>query len=177
MKAAASLLMALMLSPAVAMADELCVRQKAFEAAPFTDNARPDGLPDRWVELHWVGRWLDFDHGWGIRCLHSGDTEAEQYCAWLLDRRLSFEFADNFPLELLGCRGYRLPHSTDWREWKATLELLGPDERSVTLEVDFSDWGEETLDNGAVRVAVYRDDDSAYGDIAPLAPLPPETPR
>lgn len=157
-----------------AHADTLCDHFRRYVQAPFEPGISPDGLPDRWVELHWVGFWLDFDRGFGKTCVHTQDTESGDLCTWLL-KHSSTEFPDTLPFGILECYGYsfRAEASTSWSQWKAqisiTVEIVTDRFRTVALDVDFTGWKSET---GAIRLSVYADEDSPWEDRPPLAPLP-----
>jgi hypothetical protein len=158
---------ALVLAVAPAQADTLCDHIRRYERADFDTEATRDGLTDRWVELHWVGFWMDFDRGFGKACVHSGDAASRDLCAWIVENS-STEFPETLPFSILECYGYRFPRNRQtWHQWQSRIEIRG--RRWVTLDVDFSGWETET---GAIRLGVYRGDDSPWDDVPPLAPLP-----
>ncbi len=150
-----------------ARADTLCDHLRRYERASFEDNSSNDGLPDRWVELHWVGFWMDFDRGFGKACVHSEDKESRDLCSWLI-KNSSTEFPTYLPFSILECYGYDFPRPyPDWAQWKSQIDILS--KRWLTLDVDFTGWETET---GAIRLGVYGDEDSPWEDRPPLAPLP-----
>ena len=144
----------------------MCEQVSAFHMAKFDGSEQPKGR--RWVELHWVGSWLDFDHGWGLKCNHSPDPASAQLCGWLM-HHTSYEFADQAPKRILTCYGYRFPRNSEWGHWKSDIDILNHD-RWLQLEIDFATLkGEE----GAIRLSSFAPNkDDALVELPPLAPLP-----
>ncbi|MGI9170766.1 MAG: hypothetical protein ACR2FH_11450 [Caulobacteraceae bacterium] len=122
------------MSPIAAPARELCDRIAAFERADF--SAEVKSTSRHWVEVHWLGRWLDFDRGWGLECRHSPDEPSKALCAWLVDGHTDFEFHDRLPRAILICHGYRFPDLSYWDDWKSAIRLSSRANRSVLLEID-----------------------------------------
>jgi hypothetical protein len=123
---------------APAQATELCDQVKAFVQAPLAKGS--DGKPvRRWVELHWVGVWMDVDHGWTRTCKQAEDASSHALCGWLVNNS-PFEFADTLPKDIMKCFGYGFPRPNDtWFPWVATMTFKhgSPDDRFVVLETDF----------------------------------------
>lgn len=143
----------------------MCEQVKAFHAAKFDRTEEPKGR--RWVELHWVGSWLDFKNGWGLACRHSPDQASARLCAWLT-HHTSYEFIDQAPKRILTCYGYQFPRNSEWGDWKSEISMLDHD-RWLELEIDFSGFkGEE----GAIRLSSFAPDkDDALVELPPLAPI------
>ena len=155
--------MTLMAMSSPATADELCRRLKSYHSAPLEGSERPNGR--RWVELHWVGSWLDFEQGWGFECRDSGDAASHALCAWLVDHS-PYEFAHHLPMSMLECYGYRFPLPRDqWAKWRSDI-VLWPDSRQLVLEIDFASVEGET---GAIRLSSFAED--VYDSTAELPPL------
>ena len=155
----------LALNPAIE-SHGMCEQVSAFHKAKFDGNEEPKGR--RWVELHWLGRWLDMNSGWGFDCRHSPDQPSANLCAWLT-HNTSYEFADLAPKRILSCYGYRFPRNSEWGAWKSEIDILDHD-RWLKLDVDFSGFeGEE----GAIRLSSFApDEDDALLELPPLAPIP-----
>jgi hypothetical protein len=153
----------LLLASSEASADELCTRLKPFEAARFDGIEQPKGR--RWVELHWVGRWLDLKNGWGFNCLSSGDEGAKKLCSWLVDHSPS-EFSTYLPIGILECYGYQFPKPYDeWANWRSDIQLSGY-KRQLLLEVNFLGFEGES---GAIRLSAFAD--NVFNATAPLPPM------
>jgi hypothetical protein len=159
---------ALVMTAVSVRAETLCEQVRRYEQAPFAQASSPDGLPDRWVEVHWVGFWMDFDRGFGKSCVHSDDAESRDLCAWLV-KHSSTEFPEYLPFRILECYGYGFPRPyPEWSQWKTRIKIVS--ERWLTLDVDLTGWKSET---GAIRLSVYTDEDWSVGrERPPLAPLP-----
>jgi hypothetical protein len=160
------LLIALALSSAAPAApDRTCAEVAAFHMAKFDSAVEPKGR--RWVELHWIGGWLDFDHGWGFRCRHSPDAASSQLCNWLV-HHTSYEFSQSSPKRILSCFGYRFPRMSMWGEWKSDIDILDH-QRWLKLEIDFATLKGET---GAIRLSSFaKDRDDALVEMPSLGPL------
>lgn len=151
---------------APAYGNELCDRVAEYEAVDSEGASQPDGLADRWVELHWVGSWLDFDNGFGKTCIHSEDVASRQLCGWLLENS-STEFPQMLPIGILECYGYSFPSPRpSWAGWRASVELTT--DRWLTLDIDFTRWEGET---GAIRLRAYDEAETPWEDMPPLGPL------
>jgi hypothetical protein len=114
--------------------EEMCRRLRAFEQAPFERGA--DGKAQlRFVEVHWVGCWMDYDHGFGSNCQHSPDQAARELCAWLPDHT-PLEFQTILPRGILKCHGLE---EGDWFPWLGRLSRLKSpaDDRRLLFEIDF----------------------------------------
>ena len=161
----AALALALSCSTARAADDELCSKLKDFETASFDQTGQEKA---RWIEVHWRGSWLNFETGWGIACLNSGDDAAAELCKWL-PRQISYEFADSFPRRVMACHGYNLPKM---QEWKSRVELWDGEDRFHYLLIDFATLEAEA---GAVRYVSVSDDatdpEIENRDLEPMAPL------
>jgi hypothetical protein len=146
-----------------ATADEVCSHLFTFEREGFSKIKSDSGR--HWVEVHWIGNWLDTDKGWRLECRHSSDDEAKQFCLWLVPNT-SFEFADRLPRAILECHGYTFPDLSYWDDWKAEIDLYGHSDNTVLLEIDQTRHKEA---DRAIRVSSFRsgDDDATQ----PLAPL------
>jgi hypothetical protein len=155
--------------PAAAAGDQLCQELKAFERADFTPDVQPRGR--RWVELHWVGAWMDFDNGYGLACASSPDAVSQKLCGYL-KAHTSFEFANNLPVRILGCHGQggRTPRP-DWGGWRADIDLW-TGHRFNFLEVDLQ---ARQGESGAIRLSAFAaGKDPALVEMTPLSEtLPP----
>ena len=154
--------------PAVAE-DQLCKELKAFERADFTPDVRPQGR--RWVELHWVGVWMDFDNGYGLACTSSPDAASQKLCGYL-KTHTSFEFTNSVPFKILDCHGYGLgPPRPTWSAWRADIDLWSGDQFNL-LEVDLQSRQGES---GAIRLSAFAvGKDPALVEMTPLSEtLPP----
>lgn len=114
--------------------DEICTRLHAFETAP-----RPlgeTGSTRDWIEMRWVGAWMDFDNGWHLECRHSSSNSAAELCGWLIENT-SFEFSNYLPIRLLECHDFKFPrpypNADTWIEKLALFPETG-DEHMV-LEI------------------------------------------
>lgn len=132
-----------------AHANELCRQLRSFERASF--EAATPAESNRWIELHWVGAWLDFDAGFGLACRHSADDASRDLCRWLVDNS-SLEFASYVPFGMLECRGYSFPRPyPDWSGWQSSITMFGRGERMLVLEVAFGRFESEA----ALRLSAY----------------------
>jgi hypothetical protein len=163
-------LLAIVVATATSLAkpDELCAKVKAFHSANFDNTVLPRGR--RWVELHWVGSWLDLKNGWGFACRHSPDQASTALCRWLM-HHTSYEFSDQAPKRILTCYGYRFPQNSEWGDWKSQVTILDHD-RWLKLDINFATFiGEE----GAIRLSSFApNEDDALVELPPLAPLKPK---
>ena len=150
--------------------EDLCAQLAVFQRGPYVENSKPDGLPDRWIEMRWQGKWLDFESGWGLSCIHSDDLAAANFCAWLLDGNTSFEFAEYLAFDILTCRGYGFPDYSTWWPWTAGIEFVG-DDHWTSLDVNFQGWTPERPETGAIRYSAYRDHETPWKDRPPIEPL------
>jgi hypothetical protein len=144
---------------------DLCDQLRAFHTAAFDDSVEPHGR--RWIELHWVGRWMDFDRGWGFKCQHSPDQASSSLCAWIIGH-VSYEFPATAPKRILTCYGYQFPRHDKWAGWKSDISLLDRN-RWLKLEIDFA-----TLagDERAIRLSSFaKDQDDALVELPPISPV------
>jgi hypothetical protein len=153
-------------TPAGGKPDDICSHVSAFHMTKFGDSAEPKGR--RWIELHWVGHWMDFDRGWGFKCRHSSDAASSALCDWIV-QNVSYEFKDMTPKRILTCYGYKFP-GAQWGNWKSDIDILDHD-RWLKLEIDF-----ETLagdkEKGAIRLSSFaKDQDDALVELPPIAPV------
>jgi hypothetical protein len=153
--------------------DDICAKLSAFENAPFDSSANS---PRRhWVEVHWIGNWLDLQNGWKLRCDHSADPASGEFCKWLL-QNTSFEFADRLPRAMLICHGYHFPDLTYWDDWRLELPLSFNEitETSTLLQVDLTS---HKPPESAVRYSAFaKGADQALNPLPPLITTPPATP-
>jgi hypothetical protein len=84
----------LSLAPFAVAADDVCNRVAKFHRADFDHTEQPVGRC--WVAIHWTGRWLDFDRGFGLKCVSSPDSAVRELCGWLTDHT-STEFPATLP--------------------------------------------------------------------------------
>ncbi|MEO8927749.1 MAG: hypothetical protein ABI306_11365 [Caulobacteraceae bacterium] len=122
------------MAPASASAAGVCAPLSTFEHAAFAIEAATSPSA-HWVELHWLGNWLDFGGGWRLECRHSSDGASTTLCAWLTGNT-SFEFHDRLPRAILICHGYRFPDLSYWDDWKAQIELSGGPAVDEVLDID-----------------------------------------
>ncbi len=150
-----------------ARAEETCDQIDAFHAAPFDATVTPAGR--RWVEMRWVGGWLDFEDGFGLECISSPDEGSKSLCGWLIENT-SIEFHSNLPARILECWGYRFPRPLpSWGEWRSQMSHL-EDDRWMTLEVDLT---EGQGDPPAVRLSSFAmDKDEITVELPNLRPAP-----
>lgn len=143
----------------------ICDYVKAFESAPFERDA--SGREKfRWIEMHWIGIWLDFDHGWHLECRHSPDNASAAFCNWL-SSNTSFEFEEDLPLRILTCHGYRFPGS--WTEIgliKSEFHLYSPLTGEILLQTNFQD---HRSSDSAMRLSAY----PQHQDWVTEKPMPP----
>ena len=127
-------------------ADPLCKQLVEFERSISEDSERT-----HWVELHWVGSWLDLENGWSLSCKHSGDTVAKEICSkWV--KTTSFEFSYRKPMNILECYGYEFPHpKRSFGNWKSSISLDSKSENWVVLDIDLE---ESEFESGAIRFSV-----------------------
>jgi hypothetical protein len=155
----------LALAPLATAGDDVCSRVARFHRAGFDHTEQPLGR--RWVEVHWVGHWLDLDHGWGLKCEHSPDSAARELCGWL-SSHTSFEFPWDLPQRILTCYGYRFPRGSHLSGWKSDASLFSAD-RELLLEVDLFTMQKET---GAIRLSSFAPEkDDALVEMPPLSEL------
>ena len=157
-----------LLFQSAALADDACARLQTFERGSFTQYpGEPAGR--RWVELHWVGAWLDFEKGWGLECRHSPDKLSADVCEWLL-HNTSFEFAEILPKQILRCHGYGFPPGDrSWADWKSDIDMLS-DRRRLTLEIDYLTL--RPSETGAIRLSASElDRGAALVELPALRPL------
>ncbi len=127
-------------------ADEICAQLSFFQQGPYTASSKPDGLPDRWIEMHWRGQWGS-STGWGLSCTHADDAASAGLCAWLLDNT-SFEFAEQLSFDILSCHGYRFPpDNPTWWPWTAGVQFSDTDTWTA-LDIDFRGWTPEETGSG-----------------------------
>lgn len=129
--ALAAAIVSLCASPASA-GDGLCARLVAFYEAPFEQ-----GVHFRSIDVHWIGGWLDLEHGWHLECRNTPDAAAKALCGWLPDNT-SFEFPNSLPRRILECtQGIRLQQDNTEIDFEfATASIYTPD-RYVRLVIDF----------------------------------------
>lgn len=146
---------------AVARDRALCARMNEFVGARFDVGSTQDGLPDRWVEVHWLEGALRYR----VSCRSSPDATAIAMCSALL-HRASTEYPSELAFTTLECYGYDFPDEPLWTVWKASIDLYR--RRWFALDVDFGGWRGEA---GALRISVYSDEETPYANRAPLEPL------
>ena len=163
---AASIAAAMVMASA-AGAEETCDRIAVFHSAPFDPTVVPLGR--RWVEMRWVGGWLDFENGFGLECISSPDEGSKRLCGWLIENT-SIEFQTNLPARILECWDYRFPRPLpSWGEWRSQMSHL-EDDRWMTLEVDLT---EGQGDPPAVRLSSFAmDKDEITVELPNLRPAP-----
>lgn len=127
----AAALASLCASPASA-GDESCARLRAFYEAPFEK-----GVHFRSIAVHWIGTWMDLEHGWHLECRDTPDAAAKALCGWL-PKNMSFEFPNLLPQRILECtHGIRLRQEHVEIDFVfATASIYTPD-RYVRLVIDF----------------------------------------
>ena len=158
-------LLFVLLSPGVAHAESFCTKLRRFENAALG----ADGTAVRWVELHWVGVWLDFERGFGVACTHSPDAEAAEFCAWLVDNT-NIEFPSYRMLDTLRCGGRRFGAHHHWNRLQAEVERYGRDSRLVLYEFVYG-----VDEESRMRVAVYPSSlEHLRRPLPPLAQLRPD---
>ena len=138
--------------------DDLCTRILAFQSAPFEKDA--EGKPiRRAIELHWVGLWLDFDHGFGKQCRDGNTIPGKALCAWLPDHT-STEFPETVPMNILRCYGWKIPaYANDWNVRVGSFQIdtdengsqLGNSDRYLRLEIDMQP---RKVGHTAIRLSV-----------------------
>jgi hypothetical protein len=138
--------------PAYARVDQTCNELRAFYRAPFDEHPSDDAKNYRSVEMHWLGAWMDFDHGWKLECRDTGDDPGKKLCGWLT-ANTSFEFASYLPLRILECHGFRFPHPFPQIGFGHTEITLWDKEREVLLQIDFR---ERKAEDFAVRLTLFR---------------------
>jgi hypothetical protein len=126
----------------------ICSRIAQFHDAAFDETEKPIGR--RWVEMHWVGHWLDFNRGFGLKCQSSPDSASRKLCSWLT-HHTSFEFPEMLPQAILGCYGHRFPRGAHWSGWQSTVSLFAGG-RELLLEIDFVTMRDE---EGAIRLSSF----------------------
>jgi hypothetical protein len=146
------LLCAMAVTTSAFAADPLCDYLRAFVRAPL--DLAPNGNPGRrWVEVHWLGAWLDLDKGWHVECRSSGAAASKALCAWL-PQNVSFEFSNTTPFEVMECYGYKFPHP--YPQWfpilmETALWDKAEDDRFIELKADFRD---RKSPEAALRISV-----------------------
>ena len=150
-----------------AEAEETCDQIDAFHNATFDATVDPVGR--RWVEMRWIGGWMDFEKGFGLECISSPDEGSNSLCGWLIENT-SIEFQTNLPARILECWGYRFPRPfPSWGEWRSQISHL-EDDRWLTLEVDLT---EGQGDAPAVRLSSFAmDKDEITVELPILRPAP-----
>lgn len=144
--------------------DHICDYVKAFERAPFErDDAGREKY--RWIEMHWIGAWMDFDHGFHLECRHSPDNASKAFCAWLIDNT-SFEFSEDLPIRILTCHRYRFPDRQGPSFEKEEFSLYSSASGEVLLKTNFQ--GHKKPD-AAIRLIVF----PQHQDVATEKPMPP----
>jgi hypothetical protein len=148
------------------MADELCPRLRAFEAAQLP------GAERRWIEFHW-----GFDKAsiWSWGCRHSPDQLAKTTCQWLM-QHTNQEFSMMLPHRIMACYGYRFPKFAyyDWNGMIGTVRLRGRNDRRLLMDLDY---GHLPAGEEAVRVSVEDPDKSYEPDELPrIEPMARDTP-
>jgi len=133
--------------PVQAKEASFCKRLAKFE----TTTLGQDGV--QWVEFHWLGRWLDFDKGWGFGCRHSDGVDSRNLCSWLKNNT-SFEFPNVLPLKILKCHGTVVGKHTEVDLGKSEFDIWD-DDRRFNLMIDFTDFEKQT---GAIRYIVVSDE-------------------
>jgi hypothetical protein len=123
--------------------NEFCNQIYAFQTAPFEKDS--EGKPlRRAIEFHWIGFWMDFEHGFGTECQNGGTAPGKALCNWLPENT-SREFPSTLPLDILSCYGWKIPgHTSDFDIRKATLKIstdkdgneLENSDRYLQLEID-----------------------------------------
>jgi hypothetical protein len=128
---------------AAAEEDELCTRLRAFQEASF-DKDREGKPIRRAIEFHWIGGWMDFEGGFGNRCLYFGTAPGMALCAWLPENT-STEFPSILPMRVLGCYGWKIPaYANDFDvrtgSFRITTDAQGHNlkeaDRYLQLEID-----------------------------------------
>ena len=123
-----------------------CAQLDQFHDASFDGTEQPAGR--RWVEMHWQGFWLDFDHGFGLRCVSSPDAASRRYCGWL-EKNTSFEFPALLPKAIFKCAGHwREP---DWQDWTNSVSMLRH-HRLLQVEVNLTPTETES---GVLRLSSF----------------------
>jgi hypothetical protein len=150
---------------AAASDDDICSQIARFHRSSFDHTEQPIGR--HWVELHWVGHWLDFDSGFSLKCKSSTDTAARELCGWLTTHT-SIEFPATLPQRILTCYGHRFPRGSQWGGWKSEISLF-PAGRELLLEVDLLTMRKEA---GAIRLSSFVDGkDDALVEMPPMTEL------
>jgi hypothetical protein len=143
--------------------DRLCEYLRAFERAPFESVAGK--LQPRWIDVHWIGIWLDLDKGWHLECRPSEALASHAFCNWLRDNT-SFEFSDDLALRILTCHGYRFP---EWRDIWLGRTYVGfylPSAGQYLLDIDLRDRQDP---DRAIRLAIFPPQrDEATDKLPPL---------
>lgn len=130
--------------------DEICTRLHAFETVPQqlgeTTSTRD------WIEMRWVGAWMDLDNGWHLECRHSSSKSATELCGWLVENT-SFEFSNHLPMRILECHEFRFPRPYPNADmWIETIPLFPETgDQHMVLEIAL---GGHKGDN-AVRYSVF----------------------
>ena len=148
----------------------ICAETATFAESKFDGTEWPAGR--RWVELHWLGKGMDIDGGWGLECRHSNDAAAERFCGWLMHHSSS-EFRSRTSQGILSCYGYAFPNSAQhsWVNWRSDISMMTPKLRWLLLEVRFDDAWKE---GGAIRLSAFAPDESmATVEMPPMEPMPP----
>lgn len=130
--------------------DEICDYVRAFERAPFERDAAGHEK-FRWIEVHWIGSWMDFDHGWHLECRPSSDSASKAFCSWLMDNT-SFEFSTYLPVRILTCHGYRFPRNENIGQWKSEIDLYSENSGQILLQINLE---ARKKPDQAIRLTVY----------------------
>jgi len=143
--------------------DELCPRLLEFQKPPFDITTK--GKPARkWVEVHWIGNWLDFDHGWRAECSASNDLSSQTLCKWL-PNNMSFEFPESLPERILECSGFSFPEKIfQIDDWKSDITFFSSEDRMMLLEIDFTP---HKATEGAIRLSVFDGEENSV-----MQPMP-----
>lgn len=156
-------LTALISSPSVAKGNfsrTFCTRLAQFHDASFDGAEQPAGR--RWIEMHWQGFWLDFDHGFGLKCESSPDAISRSFCGWL-EKHTSFEFPALLPKAIYRCDRHIRPEP-EWEMWTNSVAVVR-DHRLLQVEVNLEPTKTES---GVLRLSSF-----GAGKDEGAVPLPP----
>lgn len=143
--------------------DELCARLGAFYEVPFEK-----GIHFRSIDVHWIGTWMDFDHGWHLECHNTSDPAAKALCAWL-PHNMSFEFPERLPRQILECEpSIRLQKENVDIDFEQVAASIYTPDRYIRLEVDFRPREKGDM---AIRLTAFESGPSGGHDEA-TDPLP-----
>lgn len=140
----------LLVGSANAEDEGVCSHLRAFETAPRIFAA--NGTTRDWIEMRWVGLWMDLDNGWHLSCADSGSDAGKKLCGWLI-QHTSFEFPDHFPIGILECHGFKfpIPHPIS-DKWIETLSLF-PEQGEQHMKLEIALGGHKG--DNAVRYSVF----------------------